>query len=75
VATEPDTPGPVLHPVRQVGVEWGLAEVRLHDVRHFYASELLRANVHPKVVSEGLGHASTAFTMDVYSHLLPSMQE
>jgi len=52
----------------------GLAGVRLHDLRHFYASELLRANVHPKVVSEGLGHASTAFTMDVYWHLLPSMQ-
>jgi integrase len=53
----------------------GLPGVRLHDLRHFYASELLRANVHPKVVSEGLGHASTAFTMDVYSHLLPTMQE
>jgi integrase len=53
----------------------GLGAVRLHDIRHYYASELLRANVHPKVVSEGLGHASTAFTMDVYSHLLPSMQE
>jgi integrase len=53
----------------------GLAGVRLHDLRHFYASELLRANVHPKVVSEGLGHASTAFTMDTYSHLLPTMQE
>jgi integrase len=49
--------------------------VRLHDLRHFYASELLRRNVHPKVVSEGLGHNSTSFTMDVYSHLLPSMQE
>jgi hypothetical protein len=39
------------------------------------ASELLRVNIHPKVVSEGLGHASTAFTMDVCSHLLPSIQE
>jgi integrase len=53
----------------------GLAGVRLHDLRHFYASELLRRNVHPKVVSEALGHGSTAFTMDVYSHLLPSMGE
>jgi integrase len=51
----------------------GLAGVRLHDLRHFYASEL-RANVHPKIVSEGLGHASTAFTMDTYSHRRPSMQ-
>jgi hypothetical protein len=53
----------------------GLAGVRLHDLRHFYASDLLRANVHPKIVSEGLGHASTAFTMDTYSHLLRTMQE
>jgi integrase len=39
------------------------------------ATECLRAGVHPKVVSEGLGHSSVAFTMDVYSHLLPSMQQ
>jgi len=51
----------------------GLSGVRLHDLRHFYASELLRANVHPKVVSDQLGHSSVAFTMDTYSHLLPSM--
>lgn len=60
---------------RRLAKKTGLAGVRLHDLRHFYASELLRAGVHPKVVSEGLGHASTAFTMDTYSHLLPSMQE
>jgi integrase len=59
---------------RRLATRVGLASVRLHDLRHFYASELLRAGVHPKVVSEGLGHASTAFTMDVYSHLLPTMQ-
>jgi integrase len=53
----------------------GLGGVRLHDLRHFYASELLRAGGRPKVVSEGLGHSSTAFTMDTYSHLLPTMQE
>jgi integrase len=47
----------------------GLA-MRLHDLRHAHATELLRAGVHPKVVSERLGHASTAFTMDTYSHLL-----
>jgi integrase len=53
----------------------GMTGVRLHDLRHWYASELLKAGVHPKVVSEALGHASVAFTMDVYSHLLPTMQE
>jgi len=54
---------------KQVGVEG----VRWHDLRHGFATELLRADVHPKVVSEALGHSSTAFTMDTYSHVLPSM--
>jgi integrase len=57
---------------RRLANRTGLAGVRLHDLRHFYASELLRANVHPKVVSDQLGHSSVAFTMDVYSHLMPS---
>jgi integrase len=53
----------------------GLAGVRLHDLRHWFATQCLMAGVHPKVVSEALGHSSVAFTMDVYSHLLPTMQE
>jgi integrase len=36
---------------------------------------LLTAGVHPKVVSEALGHSSVAFTMDVYQHVLPTMGE
>jgi integrase len=52
-----------------------LGGVRLHDLRHAFATSLLVAGVHPKVVSEALGHASTAFTMDVYSHVLPTMGE
>lgn len=47
---------------------------RLYDLRHTCASNLLRAGVHPKIVSERLGHASVAFTMDVYSESLPDMQ-
>jgi integrase len=53
----------------------GLGGVRLHDLRHAFATQLLVGGVHPKVVSDALGHASTAFTMDVYSHVLPSMGE
>jgi integrase len=49
-------------------------DVRFHDLRHTCASLLLLANVHPKVVSERLGHASIAITLDTYSHLLPTMQ-
>ncbi len=49
-------------------------DVRFHDLRHTHASQLLRQGVHPKVVSERLGHASISITMDIYSHLLPGLQ-
>lgn len=49
-------------------------ETRLYDLRHTHATLLLQAGVHPKVVSERLGHASVNMTLDVYSHVLPSMQ-
>ncbi|MGA8691653.1 MAG: tyrosine-type recombinase/integrase [Methyloceanibacter sp.] len=48
---------------------------RFHDLRHTHASQLLRAGVHPKVVSERLGHAGISITLDTYSHVLPGIQE
>lgn len=48
--------------------------ISLHDLRHTHATLLLRAGVHVKVVSERLGHANVAFTMNVYQHVLPGMQ-
>jgi integrase len=53
----------------------GLPDIRLYDLRHTAATLSLAAGVSPKVVSEQLGHASVAFTLDVYSHVLPHMQE
>jgi integrase len=53
----------------------GLPRIRLHDLRHSYATAALAANVSPKVVSERLGHAKVGITLDVYSHVLPSMDE
>ena len=53
----------------------GLPLNRLYDLRHTSATLALAAGVPPKVVAEQLGHASAAFTLDVYSHLLPHMQE
>jgi integrase len=55
--------------------EAGLPAIRLYDLRHTGATLALAAGVPPKVVSEQLGHASAAFTLDVYSHVLPHMQE
>ncbi len=49
-------------------------QIRFHDLRHGHASLLLQAGVPVKVVSERLGHASPAFTMATYQHVLPGMQ-
>jgi integrase len=53
----------------------GLPKVRFHDLRHTCATLLLLKNVNPKIVSEMLGHATIAITLDTYSHLLPNMQD
>jgi integrase len=53
----------------------GVRRIRLHDLRHTHATLALAAGVHPKVVSERLGHATVAFTLDVYSHTVPALQE
>lgn len=52
-----------------------LPPIRLHDVRHSYATAALRAGVPVKVVSERLGHASVSFTQDIYMHVIPGMDE
>ena len=51
----------------------GLPAIRLHDVRHSYATAALAAGIPAKVVSERLGHANIAITLDVYSHVIPGM--
>jgi integrase len=53
----------------------GLPIIRLYDLRHTGATLALAVGVPPKVVSEQLGHAGAAFTLDIYSHVLPHMQE
>jgi len=75
-----DADGSPMHPdslssgwrraVRKAGIE----PVRFHDLRHAHATLMLQEGIHPKVVSERLGHASIGITLDVYSHVLPSMQ-
>ena len=48
--------------------------IRFHDLRHTHASHLLAAGVNVKVVSDRLGHASVAFTLDTYAHVMPGQQ-
>jgi integrase len=47
----------------------GLPGVGMHDLRHFYASALIRAGLNPKVVADRMGHANPSLTLSVYAHL------
>ena len=53
----------------------GLPHIRLHDLRHTHATMMLKNGVNPKIVSERLGHSSVVITLDIYSHVLPGLQE
>lgn len=53
----------------------GFPTIRFHDLRHTAATLLLGQGVHPKVVSEMLGHATITLTLDTYSHLVPVLHE
>jgi integrase len=53
----------------------GLPKIRLHDVRHSYATAALKAGVPPKIISERLGHSTAAFTMQTYTHVIPGMDQ
>ena len=70
----PLDPDRISHLFGVAAVAAGLPRIRLHDLRHTAATLALSAGVHPKIVSERLGHSSIAITLDTYSHVLPSMQ-
>jgi integrase len=53
----------------------GLPHIRFHDMRHTHATLLIQQNINVKVISERLGHSKIGVTLDVYSHVLPSMQQ
>ena len=53
----------------------GLPRIRFRDLRHTHATLALQAGIHPKVVSERLGHSDIALTLNVYSHAIPALQE
>ncbi len=79
VVTEPD--GSALHPqvlsrrFHAATKAAGLPVIRLHDVRHSYATAALGAGVPVKVLSRRLGHADIAVTLRVYAHVLPGDDE
>ncbi|SFJ54744.1 Site-specific recombinase XerD [Amycolatopsis sacchari] len=53
----------------------GLPHLTLHELRHTYATTALRAGVHPKIVSSRLGHATVAFTLDLYTADIPELDQ
>ena len=59
----------------QDALEAGVPKIRIHDLRHSHATHLLSSNVHPKVASERLGHSKVGIRLDLYSHVIPGMQE
>lgn len=69
---DPDT---VTHAFKKIVRKAGMPHVRFHDLRHTHASLMLKLGVHPKIVSERLGHSSIGITLDTYSHVMPGLQE
>jgi integrase len=53
----------------------GVPKIRFHDMRHTHATLLLAAGENVKAVSERLGHANITITLQVYAHVLPTMQK
>jgi integrase len=75
-----DGDGDPIHPhalyeaFRRIVRRSGVPTIRFHDLRHTHGSLLIKEGIPVKVVSERLGHANIAFTMQTYQHLLPGMQ-
>ena len=69
---DPDAP---THDFTAIVRSASLPHLTLQGLRHAHATLMLTAGIHPKVVSERLGHSNIAITMDIYSHVLPGLQE
>jgi integrase len=71
----PINPSNVRRNQRRIMLRAGVSELTTHDLRHTAATTMLLAGVPVKIVSEKLGHSSVTITMDLYSHVLPDMQD
>lgn len=68
-------PASLRHTLRIALRDAGLPSLRFHDLRHSAATLLLAMGVHAKVVQELLGHSNIMTTLNIYSHVLPSLHE
>ncbi len=72
---KPLRPNTITRAWRMAATKAGVKVIRFHDARHSHASMLLKGGVHPKIVQERLGHSSIEMTLDIYSHVVPGLQE
>ncbi|MBA7641089.1 putative prophage phiRv2 integrase [subsurface metagenome] len=72
---KPCDPSMLSHDFAIIAKKAGLEGVRFHDLRHTFATLMLMRGAPAKVISEALGHASVAFTLQTYAHVLSGMQE
>src|SRR5579885_942810 len=68
-------PNHVVDELKKLLKRAGLPNIRFHDLRHSVASLMFAMEIHPKIVQELLGHSTISITMDIYSHMLPGMQQ
>jgi Phage integrase family len=71
----PLQPGSITHEWVRLLAAKKLPRIRFHDLRHAHATHLLASGMHPKIASERLGHSKIGITLDLYSHVLPGMQD
>lgn len=70
----PILPDAVSHAFVKIARRIGLEGIRFHDLWHTHATLMLRDGIHPKIVSERMGHSNISMTLDTYSHVTPDMQ-
>ncbi|TAK24640.1 MAG: hypothetical protein EPO26_05340 [Chloroflexota bacterium] len=70
----PIDPARITDSLRRALTAASIPLVRVHDLRHTCATLLFARNVHPKLVQEMLGHSTITITLDLYSHVIPTMR-
>ena len=71
----PYNPGTFSHMFENILIKNNIPQMRFHDLRHTNATLMLKNNISAKIASSRLGHATTAITLDLYSHVLPDMHK
>ncbi len=70
----PVEPTNLVREFKRLLAQANLPHMRIHDLRHTSATLMLLMNIHPKVVSERLGHSDIRITLQLYSHAIPTLQ-